>query len=611
MKLLSWLESCALFHGLEAAAVRELARGAEWLELPSGRLLFQSGEVGDAVYLLVNGRLRVCQPNGNGSERVLREVSRGGTVGELAVFTGEARTANVYAVRDSGVVRISKGAFDRLLDKHPAAMLRISRRVLTRVNEALADRLLEARLSTRTIAVMPANSAVAVDELARQLAQALGVAGATLKLDRSRVDAALGGGYAQTPFAFHERNQLLLAWLNGLEGRYRYIVYQAENAASAWSMRCIRQADRILVVADARSKPQESELIDLLRRSGVRAPVELVLLAGNDTLGEGPDIYGWRALCDAEAHHHLSLQDGDLHRLGRLLTGRAVGLVLAGGGARGFAHIGLLRALHERGMAIDQVGGSSMGAFIGALIAMGLPVQEVERVARETFVRHNYLNDYTIPRISLISARKFMQRLFEIFGDLRIEDLALPFFCVSTNITRACEAVHDRGPLALYVGATMAVPGVAPPMVDRGELLVDGGLVNNLPTDVMQGLGRGRIIGSDVSADEALRVDGAGEEAPIPLNAVAVEQRVPNIFKILHQTVVMTSSEVMARQQRACDLYLRMPVQSVGIFDWEDMDRIIERSYEYAAQALDEYLGEPKAAPREARPETPQRLNKA
>ncbi len=613
MKLASRLRSSELFRELDGTALRELARGAEWLELPSGRSLFQRGDVGDAVYLVVNGRLRECEPRPDGGESVLREVSRGGTLGEVAVITGEARAVNAYAVRDSGVVRISRRALDRLLEKRPKAMLSMTRQVLSRVHEAMADRLLESRMSTRTIAVLPAHEGVAVAGLARRLAQALGEAGPTLKLDYRRVDAALGGGYAQTPFSFHERNQLLLAWLNGLEGRYRYIVYQAEDAPSPWSMRCIRQADRILVVTDAAMPPIESALTALLRESNVRAPVELVLLSRR-TPGGVSDIHGWRALCGAEAHHHVQPEVDDLTRLGRLVTGRALGLVLAGGGARGFAHIGLLRALAERGVAIDQVGGSSMGAFIGALTAMRLSVDEVERVARDTFVRHNYLNDYTIPRVSLIAARKFMQRLFEIFADQRIEDLALPFFCVSTNISRGCETVHDRGPLAQYLGATMAVPGVAPPMVDRGELLVDGGLINNLPADVMQRLGRGRVIGSDVGTGESLRVDG-GEDMPVPMNTLGAEVRVPNIFKLLHQTVAMTSSEVRERQQAACDLHLRMPVQSVGIFDWDDMDGIIERSHEYAARQLDAWFGAGEEAVPEVLEDTGapgyQRLNSA
>ena len=589
MKLQSWLGMNELFRALDPAALKELAKGAEWLELPSGRALFQRGDVSDAVYLVVHGRLRVCEPDGSGDERILGEVSRGEAVGELSVITGEARSANVYAVRDSGLVRVSKQAFDMLLEKHPASMMRMTRLVLTRMNKVPSGQALEARMSTRSIAVMPAHEGVAVDALAQQLAQALAEAGPTMKLDRHRVDAALGGGYAHTPFSFHERNQLLLAWLNGLEGRYRYIVYQAEPEASAWTTRCLRQADRIIVVANAAADPAESALTALLRRSEVRAPVELVLLTDGHSLS-GADVYGWRRLCGAEAHHHLHLGNHRLNRLGRLLTGRGLGVVLAGGGARGYAHLGLLRALEERRLSIDLVGGSSMGAFIGALVAIGLPVDDVDRVTRETFVRHNYLNDYTIPRISLIAARKFLQRLFDIFGDRRIEDLALPFFCVSTNITRACQAVHDRGPLAMYLGASMAVPGIAPPIVDDGELLVDGGLINNLPADVMQALGRGRVIGSDVSTEEEMRVENAGSENPVPLNTIDGDVRLPNIFKILFQTVAMTGTEVMERQKRACDVYLRMPVESIGIFDWEKIDTIVERSYEYACRALDDSL---------------------
>jgi NTE family protein len=193
--------------------------------------------------------------------------------------------------------------------------------------------------------------------------------------------------------------------------------------------------------------------------------------------------------------------EAELESLSRQVTGRGVGLVLGGGGARGFAHIGLVRALRELQIPIDVVGGTSMGAFLSALIACGLDSVEMARVARDTFVRANFLNDYAIPRYGLIRGRKSAARLAEVFGERRIEDLRRPFFCVSTNLTTGSPMVHDSGPLAVWVGTSMAVPGFGPPVAYHGDLLCDGGVVDNLPTDVMQGLERGSIIASNVSTE--------------------------------------------------------------------------------------------------------------
>lgn len=589
MQLAAWLSLNPLFADLEPRALKELARRAEWVELPSGQVLFRPGDAADAFYVVVHGRLRTAEPTSEDSSdlKVTGEIGRAESVGELAVIIGEPRVGMAYAVRDSGLIRISALLFERLLEKYPASMMRVARLIVARMVHAHRSAGEAARVNTRTIAVVSAQSRLDISGLCAGLATELGVAGPAMRLDVRRVDAILGVGFADTPFSAQTRNRHLLAWLNGLEGRYRYLVYQGSGASDPWTTRCLRQADRILVAVDVEAEPGATPMLELLRDSGVRAPVELVFMGRKRALHR-PDIYGWRALAGAEGHHHLIPGETDLSHLARLATGRALGLIFAGGGARGFAHLGLLRALQERQMPIDMIGGTSMGAFLGALCAKGLSLPEMTEVVRATFVDNNYLNDYTIPRVSLISARKFLQRLSEVFGDTAIEDLPIPYFSVSTNITRGCVAIHDRGPLASYVGASMAVPGIAPPMVDRGELLVDGGLINNLPTDVMHAMGRGKVIASDVSGDDDLRVDGLGAETPEPLKNARGEGPVPNIFRILFRTATLTSDKEMDAQQRVSDLYLRMPVGNFGMFDWEAIDAIVDKGYEYASAALDE-----------------------
>ncbi|MFX5839433.1 patatin-like phospholipase family protein, partial [Acinetobacter baumannii] len=126
--------------------------------------------------------------------------------------------------------------------------------------------------------------------------------------------------------------------------------------------------------------------------------------------------------------------------------------VLGGGGARGFAHIGLIRALEQLQIPVDVVGGTSMGAFISALLACGFDSVEMEHIAHETFVARNYLNDYTMPKVSLIRGERFHARLQAIFGARRIEELRRTYYCISTNLTTGLPMVHDRGNLASWVG---------------------------------------------------------------------------------------------------------------------------------------------------------------
>jgi NTE family protein len=320
------------------------------------------------------------------------------------------------------------------------------------------------------------------------------------------------------------------------------------------------------------------------------APVELVLLRPEGD--PSPHTLDWQRSTGARAHYYVHPWDAhDLEALKRQISGRGIGLVLGGGGARGFAHIGLLRALEQLEIPIDVCGGTSMGAFVAALLACGFDSVEATQVARETFIDNNYLNDYTLPRVSLIKARKFLGRLRAIFGARRIEELRRTYYCISTNLSTGASVVHDYGPLAEWVGTSMAVPGVAPPIAWRGDLLCDGGVVNNLPTDVMQSLERGSIIACSVSSDTDIQLPGAGIDWPDPEALLhlpsAAPVRPPRFSEILLRTATLASDTTLARAaaERA-DVYLRMPVQDYGMFDWTKLDALIDLGYEQAMRTL-------------------------
>jgi NTE family protein len=229
-----------------------------------------------------------------------------------------------------------------------------------------------------------------------------------------------------------------------------------------------------------------------------------------------------------------------------------------------------------------------MGAFMSALVTCGLDSVQMAQVTRETFVRGSYLNDYALPRVSLLRGRRFAGRLQEIFGDLRIEELRRTYFCVSTNLTAGGAVVHDRGPLYLWVGTSMAVPGVVPPIAYQGDLLCDGGVVDNLPTDVMQKLERGSIVACNVSTEGALRAPGAGLDRPDP-EALLRRQGLdspPRLPEILVRSAMLSSATAMQRAAERADVYVRMPSQEFGMFDWKRMDEVVERGYEHALRQL-------------------------
>lgn len=527
----------------------------------------------------------------DGGERLVGEVGLGQTVGEISAVTGESRSTDVVAIRDCGLLRISKDDFENLMQRHAGAMLRVARLIIDRLRQDRAHTEREALVSARTYALVPGHAGIDIRRFAVAFGRTLARHGSTLRLDPSRVDSALGEDMAQTRFDQVEHNRLISRWLNNLEDRYRYLVYQAGPEPDAWTRRCLRQADRILVVADASREVQLGSSLKWWRANDIRAPVEVVLLRD----GELPASHAlaWRRECGGVFHHHVAagLPEEDMGRLARLVAGRANCLVFGGGGARGFAHLGLIRAMLEKGVPIDMVAGTSMGALIGAMVASRLDFDRMLEVLRETFVDTNYLNDYVVPRVSLIRGQKFRKRLREIFGTVQIEDLPVPFYCVSTNITRGMPMIHDRGRLTHWVGTSMAVPGIAPPTVYRGDLLMDGGLMHSVPFDSMLAHGRGQVMVSDVSAESELRVDvwADKDEAESLVNVPEAPSHI-NIFKILFHTATLTSERASREIDERADFVVRMPVERIGMFDWEQLDSIVYRAYHHAHEVLDRDL---------------------
>ena len=583
MEFASVLARMPLFASLEPAALQRLAAQATRCELSSGGCLYAENDDPSYFYVLLRGRLRVTS-----RDTLLGYISRQEPVGEMGVVSGHPRNASVHAVRDSLLMRIPAAGFLAFLHDEPEALLELTRLVIARGRQYQNQRRLVTTEHRGSFAVVPVSPDVPAMRLAEALVQHLSGWPQARLVTARHVDANFGPGFAQTALEDADAGERLRAWLGSLEEQHAYVVYAADNFHDTWSLRCLRQADRVLMLAEAQSLPRDVPVLDQLHAQGLIAPVELVLLRAQ---GEpSPHTLDWCRESGARAHYFVHpWAEDELAALTRQITGRGVGLVLGGGGARGFAHIGLIRALEQLQIPVDVCGGTSMGAFISALLACGFDSVEMMQIARETFIARNYLNDYVFPRVSLIRGQRFLKRLQSVFGEQRIEELRRSYYCISTNLTTGATVVHDRGDLAAWVGTSMCVPGVAPPVAWQGELLCDGGVVNNLPTDVMQNLERGTIIASNVSSEGEIRLPGAGLEAPdqAALFNRSLPHRIPRLSEILMRSATLTSDTAIQRASiERADIYVRMPIQDIGMFDWTRLEELVERGYEYALQVL-------------------------
>jgi NTE family protein len=306
----------------------------------------------------------------------------------------------------------------------------------------------------------------------------------------------------------------------------------------------------------------------------------------------------WRRACDAvRILHWRGLADDDADRLVRVIAGSATGLVLSGGGARAYAHIGVIRALREYGTPIDVIGGTSMGGIVAACLAMGWDDGQIEDRIRRAFVESNPLGDYVVPVVSLSRGRRVETRLAEHFGDTLIEDLRVPFFCVSTNLVTASAHVHRSGSLRDALRASISLPGILPPVVDGAQsLLVDGAVVKNFPVDVMKELHRGPVIGVDVARRSTIDpMDFV--DAPDFIGWVTRRgfQTAPPIAALLMHTATLTVDPWMGRD--AADLLITPEMADVDLRDWKKFDEAVAAGYEATVAALKRRADDPAAIP--------------
>ncbi|MGA2188512.1 MAG: patatin-like phospholipase family protein [Steroidobacteraceae bacterium] len=547
------LRSCADLRGVDAPTLELLAAGALHFSLPAGAQLFATGSVSDGVYLLISGRLGVSGTLSGGWEN---EIPGGELVGEVSWLLGAAHSATAVALRDSELLLLPSAVLDAaaVSGAFSIAAARLCARRLHRSNSRVRS---PAR--ARVLVIVPNNDEIDVADLATRLVAELARIGRVDLVWNVRASAHTS------------------AWFHAIEESNEFVVYVADPSDTGWTRQCCRQADVILLAAraraDCRAWPQS--ISDTALKRSTR--IELALL--HDGSFEPGAATRWLDWLPVTLHHHI-VDPADLGRVARLLTRRGVGLVLSGGGARGFAHLGVIRALREARIPIDFVGGASIGSIIAAGVAMGWSDEEMRVRYRRSFVDTNPVNDYTFPLVALTRGRKVTRLLEREYGQILIEDLRQPYFCISANLTTGRAFEHRRGQLVRALRASVAIPGVMPPVVCGDDILVDGATINNLPVDVMQSHAPGLVIGSDVGAD---RAQCAGRRI--------------HIFQILMYAGLVNSAASAAAQRALADVVLKPPMVNVDLLNWRAFDRAIDAGYSYARRALEALPELPRLAP--------------
>jgi NTE family protein len=550
---------------LEELSLSALEADLQWMFVSGGQILFRENEAADSLYIVITGCLGVLVRDNEGRDILVARIAAGETVGEMGVLDGSVRSATVEALRDTELLKLDRTSYEDLLVHNPKAMRALISLLVRRLRNTTHPN--NKILPVRTVAAIPLSPDVDYRQVVCDLQRKLVNDGQrTMLVDSSSADRSV-------------------AWFNAAETAKDLIIYCAEPGHRQWTEFCLRQADRVLFIAARNScfaaPPWFAAEIQTLRR-----PADLVLL--HDGGKNGAQVRErWRAHLPLDLVCHIRSNNADdVARLARLLRGTAVTLVLSSGGARGFAHLGVVRALRDAHVPIDLIGGCSMGSIVGAAVALEWDDAEIQERLRHAFVDTNPINDYTLPFLSLVRGTKVTRLLEQTFGDLCIEDLWRPYFCVSSNLTTGTLAIHRDGPLADALRASISIPGLLPPVIMGQDVHVDGGVMNSLPVDVA-GARRGKVIAVDVASDPAL-VSFEGCSKPQSWRFLNRRRRFPPIFAVLLRAATVTGDALTKTAHSHADILFKPELESVDLLDWQACSRAIEIGYRHAIQKLEQ-----------------------
>jgi NTE family protein len=607
-----------LFGELDESMLRDLESKLTWMHLPRGHILCYQGEPSDSFYILISGRLQVLIRGVTTDSRQIGEVSQGESIGEMGVFTGAPRSATIIASRDSELVRFSRAEFNEFTVRYPQLLRHVTLLLINRLqreNRATSS----GKLSVNTL-VAPGSQNAPIDEFATKLRTAIHEIAQSdrsdtescLLLTSRAVDEIMGiAGISQA--SQNEPNDLRLrSWLSQQEKRYKVILLQTDATVTEWTKRCIRSSDDIIYVVAAdhlAAGTAVGEEIHLQETRHLARRRRAVMIVHPDESVQASNTMRWLTALglvntDEDRQYgtrHFHLREGsysDYRRIARYVTGREVGLVLSGGGARGFAHVGCIRAMGELNIPIDMIGGVSMGSLVSAAYALD-PDRFFETIRTIKSQLRGVLLDLTAPVVAFARGRRFDRRLQEWFGDSRIEDLWVPYFCVASNLTKANIEIFDTDKLWWAVRASGTLPGLTSPMIRDGCLLFDGCLLDNLPMDVMRArMGTSTVVAVDVVPPHDLKVDVTEVQSPSgwwllwkKIWRLGPRVELPNIVSIMQRAGELGS--VYGRQKliesRLADIYLQPPVDNIFIGDFKKVDEASQLGYEHCKRRLAEW----------------------
>ncbi|KAL2890417.1 Lysophospholipase NTE1 [Ceratocystis lukuohia] len=633
----------------------------EWVQVNAGQVLFHQGEESEAIYIVLNGRLRLVEEKKDSQINVLAEYGQGESVGEIEVMTESTRPGTLHAIRDTELVKFPRTLFNSLAQEHPNIMMKVSKIIASRMRKLIEDpstlNLGDSRSSAafqkgfstnnlRTVAVLPVTTGIPVMDFATRLMAAFAQVGppnGAVCLNQDVILNHMG------KHAFNRMGKLKLAqYLADLEEKHSLVLYVADTSVnSPWTQTCITQADSILLLALADGSPEIGEYERFMLGMKSTARKTLILLHA-ERFSQPGLTRSWlrNRMWVNGGHYHMQMplgpssipvtqprrlgsalkervqiiqaeiqkytsrkirpgqyytpelpSKGDFNRLARRLCGKSVGLVLGGGGARGIAQIGIIRALEEAGIPVDLIGGTSIGSFVGALYARHADVVPMFGLAKKFAGRMasiwRFAFDLTYPTASYTTGHEFNRGIFKIFGKTQIEDFWLEYYCNTTNISKSRQEIHTSGYAWRYIRASMSLAGLLPPLCDEGSMLLDGGYIDNLTVAHMKSLGAAIIFAVDVGALDDNTPQTYGDSLSglwaflNRWNPLSGHPNPPTLSEIQARLAYVSSVDALERAKTmpGC-IYMRPPIDDYGTLDFGKFTEIYDVGHKFGTDFL-------------------------
>ena len=591
-----FIASSDLFSHLPQSSIAEISKGFEFTYLAGNKLLVKQNDPSDSMYILMYGLLCVLKEDEHGQIHKVGEIKSGSVVGEIGCLFDEERTASIYAIRDCVLLKMTQKTYNQLAKKHPEIGLGISKISIKRI---VNPKKYTPKRSCTYFSLIPAGKCPNIETFAEKIQTQLNKYGDTLLLTHAKFAKLFG----RKSRAFETTE--VISFLHELEAKYRFIIYLATEK-NTWAKHCIRCSDKILLIGQYGESPELYPIEELLPKKTtiIKPSTELVLIYSYKK--QTPrNVNTWLNHRKVDNHYNIRLyKTSDLERLTRIITGNALGLVLSGGGSLGLAHVGVIRALQEANIPIDYVAGTSMGGLVGALVAMEFEHDAMGKELEKQLLNFQKNLDYTLPIISLIKAKRLDSLLKESFGkNTRIEDLWQKYFCVSTNINTNELHIHDQGLLWNAIRASLSLPGILPVILNKKrEVLVDGGILNNLPVDILKSkLNGGKILASSIKMHQDPPPKVSYDEytasgwqilfkyfllPKIQQTNLSQKMRFINIASIIQNSMIIASNNHQQKMMKIADYNIIMDLNNFSMINFEPINKIISCGYKQAQKSL-------------------------